>query len=670
MADEPTGSASSAQRLDEIIAAYVQAAEAGHAPDRQALLARHLDLAAELAEFFADQDRFARLAAPLRAMMPPARAEKPDPAAGARVGYFGDYELLGEVGRGSMGVVFKARQRSLNRTVALKMIRASRTASDVDVQRFRAEAEAVANLDHPHIIPIYETGDFQGDYYFTMKLLDGGNLAGVLHREPWTPGNKERQRWAARLLVPVARAIHHAHERGILHRDLKPANILLDARGEPHVTDFGLARRLQGDAGLTESGTVVGTPSYMAPEQAAGRRRELTTAADVYSLGAILYEMLTGRPPFRAETTLETLRQVVEQEPVAPRKIDRAVNRDLETICLKCLEKDPRRRYGSAEELAEELERFLADRPIRGRRSSLLRGLTRFGRRRWVAVFVIIGLLLAFLLFTATRVAVVRQRQAAMEAMAWAEQQRHRAEESLQQARRAVDALFTQVGEDELREGPKTDALRRELLQQALRYYEQLAEAPRYNERMMQAPGKDPEARRKIAQAQRRIGAIQEQLGRYAEAEEAYRRAIAVATDLAKQFPAELAYQQDLAAGFRGLGSVLKATGRLAEAEQTYRRAVDMQELLATTFPKIPDYRLGLALALRGLAEIELGVGKVDEGERLCRRSYDLLTALVGEFPHVAAYRDELGRTRTILDTRHPRDKVQEKSRSSKSKPD
>jgi tetratricopeptide (TPR) repeat protein/tRNA A-37 threonylcarbamoyl transferase component Bud32 len=641
MTAETTGPQSSEQKLDEIIAAYVQAAEAGQAPDREALLARHLDLAAELSEFFADQDRFARLAAPLRAMVPSARKESTEPAAGARVGYFGDYELLGEVGRGSMGVVYKARQRSLNRTVALKMIRASRTASETDVQRFRAEAEAVANLDHPHIVPIYETGEYQGDCYFTMKLLDGGNLARAASGEPWTPGNKERQRWAARMLVPVARAVHHAHERGILHRDLKPANILLDARGEPHVTDFGLARRLHGDAGLTESGTVVGTPSYMAPEQAAGRKRELTTAADVYALGAILYELLTGRPPFRAETTLETLHQVVEQEPVRPRKFDRGVNRDLETICLKCLEKDPRRRYGSAEELAEELERFLEDRPIRARRSSLLRGPVRCGRRRWVAVFVILALLLALgLLFSMTRVAVMSEQRRALEAMVYAEQQRHRAEEHLQQARRAVDELFTPVGEDTLSDAPRADSLRRELLQQALKFYEQMAGEP----------GRNPKARREIAQAHRRIGAIQERLGRLEQAEEEYRRAIAVASDLVKEFPAELAYQQDLAAGYRGLGSTLKTRGRLAESEQTFRRAVELQELLVTTFPKVSDYRLALAMALRGLAEAGSASGRPDEGERLCRRSLSLLETLVAEFPNIPAYREELAHSKTALE--------------------
>ncbi|MFP2930317.1 serine/threonine-protein kinase, partial [Pyxidicoccus sp. 3LG] len=279
----------------------------------------------------------------LNALLPPSTSKLP-----AR---FGEYELLERIARGGMGVVYKARHLRLQRMVALKMIVDGELASELDVHRFHAEAEAAALLDHPNIVPIYEVGEHEGHHYFTMRLMEGGSLADHMARLRTQP------RRAAELMAAVARAVHHGHQRGILHRDLKPPNILLDTEGQPHVSDFGVAKRIEKD-GLTQTGTVVGTPAYMAPEQAAGHVRGLTLSADVYSLGAILYELLSGRPPFEGETAAHILQQVLEAEPVSLRTVAPGVDRDLETLCHKCLEKQPGRRYASAEELARELERY------------------------------------------------------------------------------------------------------------------------------------------------------------------------------------------------------------------------------------------------------------------------------------------------------------------------
>src|SRR5262245_37831984 len=272
----------------------------------------------------------------------------------------GDYEMLAEIARGAMGVVFKARQRSVNRVVALKMILSGGLAGPGDVQRFRVEAEAAANLDHPHILPVYEVGEHDGRPFFSMKLADGGTLAERV------PDLVQHPRAAAELVAKLARAVHHAHQRGILHRDLKPANVLLDAGGEPLVADFGLAKRTDADSGVTQSGAIVGTPSYMAPEQARGSKA-ITTAADVYALGAILYELLAGRPPFQAETVMETVLQMLERPPDHPRAANPRADRDLSAVALKCLEKDPADRYESAAALADDLDRWLASEPTKAR---------------------------------------------------------------------------------------------------------------------------------------------------------------------------------------------------------------------------------------------------------------------------------------------------------------
>jgi WD40 repeat protein/tRNA A-37 threonylcarbamoyl transferase component Bud32 len=372
--------------LEEVLGEYMERLDRGEAVDQEHLLARYPELAGELRSYFAAGAEIERLHRPGQRGVPtvsqsgtPQEAQEPaaSPVAEGPAGGADDYELLEEIGAGGMGVIYKARQRSLARLVALKMIRTDRVASPADLHRFQSEAEAVASLDHPHIVPIYEVGQLHGQPFFSMKLIEGGSLA--QHQSRFAGD----LRAGAALLATAARAVHYAHQRGFLHRDLKPGNILLDAEGQPHVTDFGLAKRLlprAGEASLTQRGIVVGTPNYMAPEQAASR--EVSTAADVYSLGAILYELLAGRPPFWAATPLETLLQLREREPPPPRSHNPRVDRDLETVCLKCLQREPGKRYPSAEALAEDLERWMRGEPIQARRVHPLERAVKWARRR------------------------------------------------------------------------------------------------------------------------------------------------------------------------------------------------------------------------------------------------------------------------------------------------
>ena len=301
-----------------------------------------------------------------RVEVAPSSQGKTTARAGKLLGELGDYELLEEIGRGGQGVVFRARQKSLNRNVALKVIGLGQWATPAHLKRFRLEAEAAASLDHPYIVPIYEVGEQDGQCYFSMKFIEGGQLDEVVKHTPISI------RQAAELMAKVARTVHYAHEHGILHRDIKPGNILLDAKGETHLTDFGLARLVESESTVTRTLEVLGTPSYMAPEQAAGDNAKLTRATDVYGLGAVLYQLLTGHPPFAGGTTYETIKLLLETEPRQPRLWNPKIDRDLSTICLKCLGKDPQRRYSSALALAEDLERWLKHEPIRARRTGVL----------------------------------------------------------------------------------------------------------------------------------------------------------------------------------------------------------------------------------------------------------------------------------------------------------
>jgi tRNA A-37 threonylcarbamoyl transferase component Bud32 len=449
--------------LDGVIAGYLQQVDSGLVPDRDALLADHPELADRLRAFFADFDRLDRQAGDLRLSSDPNRTSDLAGPAGElpRVRYIGDYELLEAIAQGGMGVVYKARQVSLNRIVALKMILKGELASPRDVERFRSEAEAAGNLDHPNIVSIYEVGEHEGQQYYAMRFVDGTSLADYPRSDV---------RHEANLLATVARAVHHAHQRGILHRDLKPSNILVDAPGTPLVADFGLAKWMTGGRSggdVTVSGALIGTPRYMAPEQAAGRK-DLSVAADIYSLGVVLYERLTGRTPFAGESMLEILRQVRETEPPRPSSLVPRLDRDLETICLKCLEKEAAKRYPSAEELAAELERWLRGEPILARPVGRAERTWRWCRRNPVVAGLSAGLVAALLLGTivTSTLAVIAERRADLE-----QRQRERAEKGENEAElelarsliRPLDEIWSCLSD------PETEALW------------QLAQSPREN---------------------------------------------------------------------------------------------------------------------------------------------------------------------------------------------
>jgi serine/threonine-protein kinase len=415
--------------LAGVLEAYLADLEAGRQPDPEWVLAKHPHLADRLRRCLASLELVDRLG---QARTAEIRAEA--------LPRLADYEILRELGRGGMGVVYEARQKGLNRVVALKVILSGEFASEADIRRFRSEAEAVGALDHPNIVPVYEVGEDRGRHYFSMKRIDGGSLADHRDRLRDDPRN------VAQLVATIARAMDHAHQRGILHRDLKPSNILLAAEGRPHISDFGLAKRVDrgGDGEATRTGAVLGSPPFMAPEQVVGDKRAVTTATDVYGLGAILYTLLTGRPPFQGNSVVETIERVKDCAPEPPSGVNGLVDRDLETICLKCLEKDPSRRYASAEELAKDLERWLDNKPIHARPVGGIVRFVRWCRRNPVVALLtlaVVILLVGSTIGMAAAYAVILQERDE------ARSQRRLAVKRAMQARVAVDKMYTQVAE-------------------------------------------------------------------------------------------------------------------------------------------------------------------------------------------------------------------------------
>jgi tetratricopeptide (TPR) repeat protein len=514
------------------------------------------------------------------------------------------YEIVGELGRGGMGVVYKARQASLNRIVALKMLLAGPYASPEAHARFRGEAEAVARLRHPNIVQIHEIGERDGRPYLVLEYVEGGSLDGKLNGTPQNP------RAAAAMAETLARAVHAAHQQGVVHRDLKPANVLLlfsrdppgsasDAlpsgsrlnEGEPKITDFGLAKQLDADVGRTPSEAILGTPSYMAPEQASGKMRSVGPAADVYALGAILYEMLTGRPPFRGETPLDTLQQVVVDEPVPPRVLQPKVPTDLETICLKCLHKEPAKRYASAAALADDVRRFLAGEPIRARPVGPAGRLGRWCRRKptlagvtgalvLVAVGAVAGLTALWLRAEHHRqVAEIRQRES---------------EDDLRLARQAIDNYATKVSENLRIRQEDLRPLRKELLETVVPLYETLI--ARHADK--------PEVQAECGDAYVRLAFIARDIEDPARACRLFEQAAGVFAALADRHPDDSTYRQKLADVRIDLGELYRSTDRAGEAEASLQESLKGWRRLAESHPGEPQYEFGEAHARVALAQL------------------------------------------------------------------
>ncbi len=624
------------------------------------------------------------------------------------------YEILGVLGRGGMGVAYKARQTSLKRLVALKMVAAGILAEPQELARFQAEAEAAAALQHPNIVPIYEVAEHQGQPYFSMEFIDGGSLAGAVGSGQWAVDSKDGPRRVAALVETLARAIHYAHQHGIAHRDLKPANILLQ-RGEgrgardegqdssalaphpsslapiPKITDFGLAKRLDSGTTGTQTGVILGTPSYMAPEQAAGRTRAIGPPTDVYALGAILYEMLIGRPPFQGETLLETVRQVRDEEVVPPRRLRPGVPRDLETICLKCLRKEPGHRYASALALADDLRRFLNGEPVLARPVGVWERGVKWARRRPLAAILVLVSLLAVggLLVGTIQIEKARQ-QADQEAVQTRLQEQNakanyeRAEYSYRLARTSMESVLTEIRKDpRFQEGP-LEGVRKLLLQAELKFYEQFAaqrgDEPAFKaergeaylnlgritrelegeEKALAPLGRavelfaelardhpeNPDYQAKLADSHYWLGMMYNDSGRpeqLGEAEQALRNALAVIRPLTKRYPTDSRYQNQTDAILFILGTVYDKTRRTPEAEQTWLEVLTMQKALTTSHPAEPDYAHNLAKCYSNLAKVYTASRRWPEALRARQQAVEISKALADQHPQDPQYQYFLG---------------------------
>jgi serine/threonine protein kinase len=650
------------QALAELVERCTARIEAGEALDAAALARDYPEYAERLGELLPALRALAALERSASRGGSTAAAVGRD---GAPAGVLGDFRIVGELGRGGMGVVYEAEQLSLGRRVALKVLPFAATLDPRHLQRFRNEAQAAAHLHHPHIVPVFAVGCERGVHYYAMQLIDGQTVAALLRALrggtppaaagaaestlPYAPqdypppaqaaatprpaplsteraiDSRDYFRNVARLGVQAAEALDHAHQSGVVHRDVKPANLMVDGRGHLWVTDFGLAR-FQADANLTLTGDLVGTLRYMSPEQALARRGVVDHRTDVYSLGATLYELLTLEPAFPGDDRADLLRRIAQEEPSAPRRRNRAIPRELETIVLKAMARNPAERYATAQDLADDLQRFLDDKPIQARRPSPGQRLARLARRHkyWVGAAVGV-LLLALAGLSVSNVLVWRERQ--------------RAERRSQRARQVVNDMYTRFAEKWLAEEAGMEEVQREFLLKALAFYEELSAEE----------GGNPAVRYETGMAYRRVGDIQRKLHQFDKAEQAYRQAVTVLERLVADAPGVPEYRQELALAHHNRGNLLREVRRAEESERAWRLAREIRTELARQHPDVPGYQRDLAGSSNNLAIRLTDTAKPDEAEETYREALAVLTRLAAEHPGTGEYRYDLGRGHTNL---------------------
>jgi serine/threonine protein kinase/Tfp pilus assembly protein PilF len=699
-ADDPckTGPADglSTEAASEVVAIledYLRDLERGCPPHRDDLVARYPEFAELLRAYLGKLEVLHQATVGLRDPGPAGESDPAEPAPSPS--RLGDFLIVREVGRGGMGIVYEAEQISLCRRVALKVLPFATTLDAKQLQRFKNEAQAAAHLHHTHIVPVYAVGSDRGVHYYAMQFIEGQTLAAViagLRRQsglgpaaPASPGaasaswqapepsdlqlpdpagpreaaqatgvdtvNEPQAAWstfrstkgpaffqtAAQLGVQAAEALEHAHQAGIVHRDIKPANLLVDGRGHLWVTDFGLAR-FGVAPGLTMTGDLVGTLHYMSPEQALGKRFLVDPRTDVYALGVTLYELLTLEPAYAGRDREELLRQIAFEEPRPPRRLNRAIPAELETIVLKAMGKSPEERYATAQELADDLRRFLEDKPIRARRATARQRAAKWARRHRPLVRAVVGLGVAALVaLVAGAVLLWREHKNTKAALAQAENEQRL-------ARQVVDEMFTEVAEKWFEHEPRQQLRQRQFLLKALAHYQRFAGAA----------DAAPEVRRQAGRAALRVGDIHQRLGDFDQARPAYVDAARLFEQLAADFPGIADYREDLANCTNSLGILLARTGPPREAGDAFRRAVALQEQLAADYPTALLYR-GLAASHRNLATLLMEAApKPDcycEAEQSCLRALALCKQVATEDPANAASQNDLAQAHDTLGT-------------------
>jgi serine/threonine protein kinase/Tfp pilus assembly protein PilF len=646
--------------LGKVADDYLSRLDHGEKPELEEFLRRYPRLASFLPKILPALDE-------MRPVMPSSTG----PQSKAPVlGCLGDYRLLREIGRGGMGVVYEAEQISLGRRVALKVLPFAGTLDAKQLQRFKNEAQAAAQLHHTNIVPVFAVGQERGVHYYAMQFIEGQTLAALIHElrkaaglelpdtlpgssgcsngvRSATPAPAQAEcaagleetphvapivtehstkrasfyRTAAALGKQAAEALEHAHLLGVVHRDIKPANLILEERGNLWVTDFGLAR-FQRDAGLTLTGDLLGTLRYMSPEQALAQRGLVDHRSDIYSLGATLYELLTLHPVLEGSDRRELLRQIAWEEPRPPRRLNREIPVELETIVLKALAKEPGERYATGQELADDLQRFLDDRPVLAQRPTRAQQLKKWLRRHRVVVWIMAALsVMALIGSIAAAVLIYQEQQRTFEAFKREADQRRRAETNLRIALEALDEIYLKVVEDNLPRDPQREAEYRELLQKSLSFYEQFAQTNRA----------EPLVRLETGRAYLRIGTIHQKLGQHDKAEQSYQESARLLKELSDYFPSDPVARQELAKAHQHLGLLFRTIGRLRDAERENQAALDLRQQLVNAEPANPAFRNELASTHRNQGTVFKMLNRIDDAERAYQKAIDRYAQLADE---------------------------------------